>query len=166
MTNNDLASGKSEKDNATTPGTELWLNLVTGDFSEFLKLTPEETDQVNVQFHRENLDEDYLIILENLNNKATPGPWYPRAGDDDMAMNARWISTDPGKGFQHDGFIYDADSSKTVAITLLQSPRLADSPDMYDSNMLFICEAKYAIPKLIEEVRKLRKELNNDKARA
>jgi hypothetical protein len=137
----------------------------SGDFSDFLKLTPEETTQVNIQFHREKLDEDYLTLLEKLSNQTTPGPWYPRAGDDDMCMNARWISTDPGKGFRHDGYIYDDDSTKTVAITLLQHPRLADSPDMYDSNMLFICESKNAIPRLIEEVRKLRKELSDDKAR-
>lgn len=129
------------------------------DWEEFLKVFPEEASQVNIDFHRHLCDEDYLVELESLCNKTTPGPWYPRSGDDDMCMNARWVSTDPGKGFQHDGYIYDSDSSKTVAITLLQSPRLADSPDMYDNNMLFICEAKEAVPRLIEEVRKLRAEL-------
>jgi hypothetical protein len=128
---------------------------VSGDFNDFLKLTPEETDQVNIQFHRDKMDEDYL---EKLHNQTTPGLWYPRAGDDDMCMNARWISVDPGKGFQHDGYIYDQDSTKTVAITLLQSPRLADTADTHDSNLLFICEAKAAIPRLIEEIRRLRKE--------
>lgn len=40
----------------------------SGDFSDFLKLTPEETTQVNIQFHREKLDEDYLTLLEKLSN--------------------------------------------------------------------------------------------------
>lgn len=134
---------------------------VSGDAEDFLKLTPEETTQVNVQFHRENLDEDYLTLLEKLHSKTTPGEWYPRAGDDDMCMNARWISTDPGKGFHHDGLIYDHDSTKCVAITLLQSPRLADVCDQYDGNMMFICEAKQAVPRLIAEIRQLRAQLKD-----
>lgn len=147
----------SSNDNSTTPGKEQWLDLVSGDFGDFIKLTPQETTQ-DIQFHREKMDEDYLSLLEKMHSKTTPGPWYPRAGDDDMCMNARWVSTDPGKGFEHDGYICDVDSSKTIAITLLQSPRLADSPDLYDNNLLFICEAKAAIPRLIEEIRRLRKE--------
>jgi len=132
---------------------------VAGEAEEFLKLSPEEANQVNTAFHRRFCDEDYLVELETLCSKTTPGPWYPRAGDDDMCMNARWVSTDPGKGIQHSGFIYDDDSTKVVAITLLQSPRLADCDAAYDNNMMFICEAKEAVPRLIEEVRKLRAEL-------
>lgn len=128
-------------------------------FEHFLKLTPEESAQVDIQFHRDKVDEDYLSLLEKLNNNTTPGPWYPRAGDDDMCMNARWVSTDPGKGFEHDGFIHDHDSTKCVAITLLQHPRLVEADDPYDDNLLFICEAKHAVPRLVAEVRALRAEL-------
>lgn len=138
---------------------------ISGDFSDFLKLTPQETDQVNIQFHREKMDEDYLVLLEKLCSQTTPGPWYPRAGDDDLCMNARWVSTEAGKGLQHDGFIYDHASDKCVAITLLQSPRLADVETAYDSNMLFICEAKTAVPKLIAKVRELTQLLEAQKGK-
>jgi hypothetical protein len=131
-------------------------DLTDGDLEELLKgLNEQEDKQVDVSHHRQNLDEDYLAMLDKLCSKTTPGPWYPRAGDDDMCMNARWISTDPGVGYRHNGFIYEHPSDKCVAITLLQSPRLADVNDCYDRNMEFICEAKYAVPKLIAKVREL-----------
>lgn len=100
------------------------------------------------------IDDAYLNELKKLCSETTPGPWYPRYGDDDMAMNCRWISKNQNSKFS---FIYDENSNDTIAITLLQSPRLADTDDFYDKNMMFICEAKKAIPLLIDEVLRLRK---------
>lgn len=60
---------------------------------------------------------------------ATPGPWYPRATDDDSYMNARYISIEESpKGFMHDGRCgmgEDCEPEKVIAVTLLQRPAFA-----------------------------------------
>lgn len=102
-----------------------------------------------------NIDEAYLSYLEFLDKFATAKPWYPRCGDDNVCMNARWVSTKKDSSF---GYLYNQKSTETIAITLLQSPRLADTPDEYDNNMNLICEYRNAVPLLIAEIRRLRKE--------
>ena len=76
---------------------------------------------------------------------ATPGPWYPKATDDACCMNARYVSLVPGE-WRHDdenGMAEPADYANVVAITLLQSPRLACLDDeKWDENTLFIAHAR------------------------
>lgn len=129
---------------------------VTGDYAEFLKLTPEEANAVNMAVHKARLDEDYLAYLETLDKSSTPYPWYPRYGDDDVCMNARWVSTESSKSFD---YLYQQKSTSVVAITFLQSPRLADINDVDDNNMYLICEYREAVPLLVAEIRRLREEL-------
>lgn len=114
-----------------------------------------------------------------LAEKATAGPWYAHATDDEYFMNARYVGTVPGPqsrtrtveladgttreftttgDFIHDGgngmalgFPDQADSESVVAITLLQQPRLAD-PDGCDENTLFIAAARSDVPALAADV--------------
>src|SRR5690349_1183827 len=91
-----------------------------------------------------------LAELARLEAAATPGPRYPHATDDEVFMNARYVSIDPGPtvrrvtvdGVEHvmdighwthdggngmaPGYPDQAISDHVVAITLLQAPRLAD----------------------------------------
>lgn len=102
-----------------------------------------------------------LIEIETRASAATPGPWYAHATDDNVFSNARYVSLEPGE-FRHDGKqsmdeeSHDkADSEKVIAITLLQSPQLADC-DECEENTVFIAHARSDIPRLIAEIRRLR----------
>jgi hypothetical protein len=111
------------------------------------------------------IDDSYLHLLECLLPNVSPGPWYPRCGDDSYCMSATWVSLDEGPGFINKGFIDDHPSNRCVAITLLQQPRLADVDGNFDANTMFICEAREAVPAMIAEIRKLREELDSAKAK-
>lgn len=107
------------------------------------------------------LTDEELTEIEVRANAATPGPWYAHATDDEVFSNARYISLEPGE-FRHDNkrsmdsqSDERADSEQVIAITLLQSPRLADC-DECDENTLFIAHARSDIPRLIAEIRRLR----------
>jgi len=127
------------------------------------------------------MDDTELNRLQELVNKATPGPWYPRATDDDKFMNALYVCSVPGPrrpdepnadlfasgyhGLMFDGgnsmaygFPDQAQSDSVIAITLLQSPRLADNNEC-DENTEFIAAARTAVPQLLMEVFKLRQQL-------
>lgn len=101
---------------------------------------------------------------QNLCDRATPGPWWPRATSDDYYMNARYVSTEPGPGgmnWKHDhlcGMAFSkGEPTKVIAITLLQHPMLAVVADSkYDENMEFIAAARDALPYWLNEVKRLR----------
>jgi len=87
--------------------------------------------------------------------KATKGPWYAKATDDDHSQCCNFISTVPGP-FEHDQrFIGEQDDETVVALTLLQAPRLADAPE-FEENTEFIAHARDDIPALLAEVERLR----------
>lgn len=71
---------------------------------------------------------DELAAIRARAEAATSGPWYAHATDDEWSMNARYVSTTPGR-MEHDGewgmTTGTAPYSEVVAITLLQTPRLA-----------------------------------------
>lgn len=107
------------------------------------------------------MTEQRLAEIEARANAATRGPWFAHATDDQMFMNARYVSITPGS-FHHDegngmaeGWSSQVDSETVVAITLLQSPRLVD-PDEMDENTEFIAAARFDVPALVMEVRRLR----------
>lgn len=81
---------------------------------------------------------------------ATPGPWYPRATDGELWMNARYVGIDQGPGWEHDnkrGMGRDNEADKVIAITLLQAPPFADIRDeKWDENTKFIALARTALP--------------------
>lgn len=118
------------------------------------------------------LSEQELDRIEARCEAATPGPWYARSTDDQVFMNALFVGTRPGEmgvdGLYHDdgrglaaGGKEQAPPEQIIAITLLQSPHLADVKDeLWDENTLFIAYARSDIPRLIGEVRRLRARLN------
>lgn len=107
------------------------------------------------------ISDDELAEIEARAGAATPGPWYAHATDDEVFSNARYVSVQPGE-FRHDNkrgmdsqSDERADSEKVIAITLLQSPRLAECNEC-DENTLFIAHARSDIPRLIAEIRRLK----------
>jgi hypothetical protein len=96
-----------------------------------------------------------LDEIEELCTAATPGPWFVRNLDDESAMNLVAVSTamDTGKGERWPKF----DSREMIAATLVQQPRYVDCGDgRWDENAAFIAMAREAVPRLVEEVRRLR----------
>ena len=103
--------------------------------------------------------EQRLREIEERANRATPGPWYAKATDDASFMNAMYVSTRPGP-FEHDNrrgmdpTAPDHDASHVVAITLLQTPLLADVADAkWDENTEFIAHAREDVPWLLSLLR-------------
>jgi len=111
-----------------------------------------------------------LAQIEERAASATPAPWYAHATDDCSHTNARYVSIEPSD-FSHDnkeGLCEDspdqAQPKAIIAITLLQSPRLA-TVAACDENTIFIAHARTDVPTLVAEVRRLRRrvvELEND----
>jgi len=91
---------------------------------------------------------------------ATPGPWFVRHLDDDWAANLMAVSTtfdEPANdGPRWPGF----SAGDIVAGILVQHPiRYVDIDDgKWGENAAFIAHAREDIPRLIEEIRRLRSE--------
>jgi hypothetical protein len=99
--------------------------------------------------------EEELEEIEELCSAATPGPWYVRTLDDELAMNLVAVSTAPDSGRAERW--PDFDHCDIVAATLVQHPRYVDSGDeRWDENAAFIAMAREAVPRLVAEVRNLR----------
>lgn len=96
-----------------------------------------------------------LDEIEEICAAATPGPWFVRHLDDQNAMNLVAISTveDTGRGERWPAF----DHRDLVAATLVQDPRYVDCEDgRWDENAAFIAMAREVIPRLVQEVKRLR----------
>ncbi|MFE6668422.1 hypothetical protein ACFVFH_33295 [Streptomyces sp. NPDC057697] len=99
--------------------------------------------------------EDELEEIEKLCSAATPAPWFVRTLDDDSAMNLVAVSTAPDTGAAERWPNFD--HRDMIAATLVQHPRYVDSGDeRWDENAAFIAMAREAVPRLVEEVRRLR----------
>ena len=94
--------------------------------------------------------------LQALCDAATKGPWYAHNPDDEMHMNAYVVSTSPVEPcVDTDERIND--HAIIVAITLLQTPRVACTSDgRYEQNAAFIAAARTELPRLLAEVARLR----------
>ncbi|WP_199563569.1 MULTISPECIES: hypothetical protein [unclassified Streptomyces] len=106
----------------------------------------------------EPLSEGELDALDELAQAATPGPWFVRGLDDEHAMHLVAVSTTPdtGPGGRWPNF----DHREIVAATLVQQPRYVDAADeRWDENAQFIATAREAVPRLVAEIRRLRREL-------
>jgi hypothetical protein len=105
----------------------------------------------------EMTDQELLEIQERA-DEATPGPWFVRHLDDDYAANLMAVSTtfdEPVEsGPRWPGF----SAGDIVAGVLIQNPiRYVDIDDgKWDDNAAFIAHAREDIPRLVEEVRRLR----------
>jgi hypothetical protein len=106
-----------------------------------------------------------LAELEELSHVATPGPWFVRQLDDDYAMSLVAVSTvsDTGLGERWPRF----DHHEIVAATLIQHPRYVDVADrQWDQNAHFIAAARQGIPRLIDEIRRLRRTVDSNAPQA
>ncbi|MFG3417956.1 hypothetical protein ACIBTZ_28820 [Micromonospora sp. NPDC049460] len=102
------------------------------------------------------MTDEELAEIEELADAATPGPWHVRQLDDDFAMSLVAISTIPGTGLAERW--PDFDHHEMVAATLVQHPRYVDIADeRWDENAQFIASARRDIPRLIGEIRRLRR---------
>ncbi|MEV7237244.1 hypothetical protein AB0N06_25750 [Streptomyces sp. NPDC051020] len=102
------------------------------------------------------LTDEELAEIEELAGAATPGPWHVRQLDDDFAMSLVAISTVPDTGVGERW--PDFDHRQIVAATLVQQPRYVDVADeRWDENANFIANARQDIPRLIAEIRRLRR---------
>ena len=95
-----------------------------------------------------------LDRLAELDQAASPGPWYVRYLDDDHAMSAVAVSTRPDTGddesMRAGGWPFD----DVVAACLLQQPRYVDPPDQkWDENAALIAELRTALPELLRLAR-------------
>ncbi|MFF4838781.1 hypothetical protein [Streptomyces collinus] len=105
-----------------------------------------------------------LDEIEEMCSAATPGPWFVRNLDDDRAMSLVAVSTkmETGRGERWPHF----DHQEMVAATLVQHPRYVDCVDgRWDENAAFIAMAREAVPKLVEEVKRLRELLYGESLR-
>jgi hypothetical protein len=119
----------------------------------------------------EPLTSDELLAIEARCEAASPGPWYPRATDDGHRMAGFYVGLKPGPshisgeelvhdnrhGLDINSGDFDFD---IIAITFLQFPRMVDPEGIVeDRNTIFIAHAREDVPRLIEEVRRLQREL-------
>jgi hypothetical protein len=109
-----------------------------------------------------SINETIAEVLR-LDEEATQGPWYPQATDDRLCMNASYVSTDPKSGLRDmdpQSAERDCRPGSVVAITLLQSPRLANVRDQrWDENTDLIAYYRTAAPALAREVKRLQAEV-------
>jgi len=123
--------------------------------------------------HAEIIDDKELEEISLRASRATPGPWFGHATDDASASNGLYVSPTPGQGIMEhdnrrglsDGDPKQVDPSTVVAITLLQAPTLC-GPPAYEENTEFIAHARSDVPRLIEEIRRLKKLLRNSAGEA
>ena len=102
------------------------------------------------------LTDEELSEIEERARAATPGPWHVRQLDDDFAMSLVAIGTVPDTGASERW--QDFDHRHIVAATLVQQPRYVDVADeRWDENANFIANARQDVPRLIAEIRRLRR---------
>ena len=121
-------------------------------------LTDLDTEVSATDGEIKHVDDDELDEIEEICSAATSGPWYVRNLDDDHAMSLVAVGTSPddGKAARWPNF----DHREIVAATLIQHPRYVDSGDeRWDENAAFIAMARSVVPRLVQEVRRLREAL-------
>jgi hypothetical protein len=105
-------------------------------------------------------DRDLAEIEERV-QAATPGPWFVRYLDDDVAMNLVAVSTAPDTSLAERWPAFD--HREIITATLVQHPHYVDVADeRWDENAAFIAHARADVPRLIAEIRRLRILLEQD----
>jgi hypothetical protein len=100
------------------------------------------------------LDDEFDNIRRRA-DAATPGPWRVEFVDDTYAMN--FVAVTTGE-LRED---WPEDSAQVVAATLVQGPeRYASIADgRWDENARFIAHAREDVPRLLDEISRLRSKL-------
>jgi len=96
-----------------------------------------------------------LDSIESVAAAATPGPWFMVQLDDDNAAALRAVATaEIPAGTRWPAF----NSDQLVAATLVQHPLgyVLPADNRWDENARFISRARSDVPRLIEEIRRLR----------
>ena len=110
----------------------------------------------------DRLTDEELKEMRERHEAATDGPCYAVFTDDEPHMNASYVSTvDRGPGHDNRVGMDGSRAHETVAITGLQTPRLAEVNDNYreiDANTKFMAAAFSDVPRLLDEVERLREE--------
>jgi hypothetical protein len=103
------------------------------------------------------LTDDELDDAARLCDLVSDGPWFVRQLDDEYAASLVAVVTNPAL---HEQRWPDFDGADVVAATLVQNPvRYVDVRDgRWDANANFIASARTLVPRLIDEVRRLRRE--------
>lgn len=102
------------------------------------------------------MHDDELAAIGHRVDAATPGPWQVIVVDDTYAMSLVAVTTgEIDEDWPHD-------SAKVVAATLVEGPiryvSIADG--RWDANADFIAHARDDIPRLLDEIVRLRAELD------
>jgi hypothetical protein len=108
------------------------------------------------------LTEAELEAIRQRAKGAPPGPWYLRQLDDDYAASLIAVSTSADTELNERWPNFEG--AGTVAATLVQSPnRFVDIADgNWDANAAFIAAARTDVPVLVEEVRRLRLQMQGN----
>ncbi len=108
----------------------------------------------------DELTEEVLEAMSGRAAAATRGPWYVNYLDDDHAMSLIVVSTNAGKPAK--ARWPDFDYKKIVAATLVQQPRYVDhEAGRWEEDASFIAHAREDIPRLINEVRRLKEKAHD-----
>ena len=106
------------------------------------------------------MNESELEAIRRRAAAASAGPWFVRYLDDEYAANLVAIATRPGPTDGEDGSFRDGDvdARDIVAATLIQNPeRYVDIADhRWDENAEFIAHAREDVPRLLDEIERLR----------
>ncbi len=113
-----------------------------------------------MQDNYSRIDESYLDELLDLATSATPRPWYVRRLDDDHASNLIAISTTKDT-HKHERWPHFG-AGEIVAATIVQNPRyVCIADEKWSENAEYIVAAATVLPTLIQEVIRLRKQVES-----
>lgn len=95
-----------------------------------------------------------LDTLDELERLATPSPWHVRYLDDDHAMNAIGISTEPDTGEHEDMATFACAGPELLAACLIQAPPyVVPSDRKWRENADLMVAVRNALPELLRLAR-------------
>lgn len=98
------------------------------------------------------MSEHWLDRLAEVEQGATPGPWYVRFMDDNMCMGAIAVATEPDAG--NNEYLVDGAVFGVLAATLIQDPPyIMREDEREEQNANLIAEMRNALPELLRLAR-------------
>jgi hypothetical protein len=108
------------------------------------------------------ISDEELVEMSEVATMATPGPWHVRYLNDSDYMTLVAVSTEVDAE-NHSSNYPDFDSRTIIAATLVQRPDYAGvSDDRWGENAYFIAKSRTDVPRLVAEVQRLRKALEEN----